>query len=565
MKFSFARIGALLGVLSAWITNQAYGAELYFPNLGRNATGTTVTGKYALDVNIVAGAGGTLPSGNTWSLGVPGAYSLAVRKDSDGILTGIDDGEGSPLQIDANGRLKVVATTIEQAAAADGGALPSLTKVASGYDGTNVQVIKTDNTGSIQVDVESSALPAGAATETTLSTASGTLSAISGKLPASLTTAGNLSTEVAKLQGLVDTNNTTTATLAGGAVYTGTWTDITNYNGISLGVYSDVASATDGLVVQYSNDGTNVRHTHTYTVAAASGVGFNLTTEFRYMRVVYTNGASPQTVFALQTILKPTSLSPSMYRIAHAVTDETQATVNKSVIIGKTTAGGGSYNAVKVTPSGAVVTSIGDITDIDGQKTMALSVPVAIASDQSAIPATQSGTWNINNVSGTISLPTGAATESTLSTMNGKIPANLTVTSNRLVVDGSGVTQPVSAASLPLPTGASTSAKQDSIITELQTIKSQTARNTAGSTTAALEDVSTVAETQTAPANAVGFMIQADDTNTADIRFAVGATATATRGIQLQPGRSEYLEVGANVSVIAESGTQKYQMIWVTK
>lgn len=45
-----------------------------------------------------------------------------------------------------------------------------------------------------------------------------------------------------------------------------------------------------------------------------------------------------------------------------------------------------------------------------GQAAMASSLPVAIASNQSAVPASQSGTWNINNISGTISLPTGAAT-----------------------------------------------------------------------------------------------------------------------------------------------------------
>lgn len=45
-----------------------------------------------------------------------------------------------------------------------------------------------------------------------------------------------------------------------------------------------------------------------------------------------------------------------------------------------------------------------------GQKAMAGSAPVVIASDQSAVPASQSGTWNINNVSGTVSLPTGAST-----------------------------------------------------------------------------------------------------------------------------------------------------------
>jgi hypothetical protein len=37
--------------------------------------------------------------------------------------------------------------------------------------------------------------------------------------------------------------------------------------------------------------------------------------------------------------------------------------------------------------------------------------------------AAQAGTWNITNVSGTVSLPTGASTESTLSTLNGKVTA----------------------------------------------------------------------------------------------------------------------------------------------
>jgi len=42
------------------------------------------------------------------------------------------------------------------------------------------------------------------------------------------------------------------------------------------------------------------------------------------------------------------------------------------------------------------------------------------------------------------------ATETTLSALNGKVPANLTVTSTRLLVDGSGVTQPISATNLDI-------------------------------------------------------------------------------------------------------------------
>ncbi len=47
-----------------------------------------------------------------------------------------------------------------------------------------------------------------------------------------------------------------------------------------------------------------------------------------------------------------------------------------------------------------------------------------------------------------------------LTSIDNHIPAGLAVISNQLRVDGSGVTQPVSAASLPLPTGAATLAAQ---------------------------------------------------------------------------------------------------------
>lgn len=106
-------------------------------------------------------------------------------------------------------------------------------------------------------------------------------------------------------------------------------------------------------------------------------------------------------------------------KITATLTDNTLAQLGRSVITGQTTGGGGGYVNVKVNPSGAMVTA----TTLDaGTATIG----------------------SINNISGTISLPTGAATESTLSTLNGKIPSNLTVSSTRLLVDGSGVTQPVS-------------------------------------------------------------------------------------------------------------------------
>jgi len=76
------------------------------------------------------------------------------------------------------------------------------------------------------------------------------------------------------------------------------------------------------------------------------------------------------------------------------------------------------------------------------------------------VAATQSGTWNITNISGTVSLPTGAATETTLATLG----TEATLLLVESAVDGIeallGGTISVSAVSLPLPAGAATAALQ---------------------------------------------------------------------------------------------------------
>lgn len=57
--------------------------------------------------------------------------------------------------------------------------------------------------------------------------------------------------------------------------------------------------------------------------------------------------------------------------------------------------------------------------------------------------------------------------ETTQAAINAKIPANLTVSATRLLTDGSGVTQPISAVSLPLPTGAATETTLSNIDTKI--------------------------------------------------------------------------------------------------
>lgn len=70
----------------------------------------------------------------------------------------------------------------------------------------------------------------------------------------------------------------------------------------------------------------------------------------------------------------------------------------------------------------------GTVTITDG------SGPVTV---DGTVAATQSGTWNVNNITGTVSLPTGAATESTLSTLNSQFTA-VTRTPALIRATGSG-------------------------------------------------------------------------------------------------------------------------------
>lgn len=113
------------------------------------------------------------------------------------------------------------------------------------------------------------------------------------------------------------------------------------------------------------------------------------------------------------------------------------------------------------------VNNFPSVQAISGSVTVSGTVAV------SNFPATQpiSGSVSVSNfpaiqaISATsLPLPTGAATSANQLTeiaSLASIDSKITTTVNGIKVDGSAVTQPVSAASLPLPAGAATAAKQD--------------------------------------------------------------------------------------------------------
>lgn len=94
-------------------------------------------------------------------------------------------------------------------------------------------------------------------------------------------------------------------------------------------------------------------------------------------------------------------------------------------------------------------------------------------------------------------------------------------------------------------------------------ISAATAPNTNGSAVNNAA-VTTTPATFAAPANAVGFILEAESGNTANIRWAVGTTASSTVGTLAEPGRDTgYIPVGAGISVVAISGTQSISVQWV--
>src|SRR3954466_933896 len=78
---------------------------------------------------------------------------------------------------------------------------------------------------------------------------------------------GNLS--VAPVN-VVSTANSTASVLGAGAAFTGTSEDILAYAMVFVNVFASHASATDGLSIQMSSNGTNWDIVDTYTVAATA-------------------------------------------------------------------------------------------------------------------------------------------------------------------------------------------------------------------------------------------------------------------------------------------------------
>ena len=152
------------------------------------------------------------------------------------------------------------------------------------------------------------------------------------------------------LEGHICTDNTTSTPLAEDATFTGGWQDTKNYGVISIAIKSDKASATDGLVVEWSPDQIVVADTDKFTLSANVGKVFTFGPASRYVRVKYTNGAAAQTTFNLETLLRRVYVKPSSHRINDSIVAQDDAELVKAVLTGENP--GGTFVNFQATTAG---------------------------------------------------------------------------------------------------------------------------------------------------------------------------------------------------------------------
>ncbi len=210
----------------------------------------------------------------------------------------------------------------------------------------------------------------------------------------------------------VDPTNSSTTPLGIGGVFTGTATEVLDFSAVTINIDSDVDSATDGVQLQLSSDGTNwdVDRPFNY-LTADGGALFQQATAAKFFRIVYTNGGTGQAHFRLQTILHHTTPISGTHRLADDEDPDGSTGLVKAAIIAQA-AGSGDFKPVQSTAGGNLKVSIEESNgDITGPGTEAQALRVTIATDST-------GLLSIDDNGGSLTVDNGGtfATQATLQT-----------------------------------------------------------------------------------------------------------------------------------------------------
>ena len=269
-------------------------------------------------------------------------------------------------------------------------------------------------------------LPTGAATSANQTTANSTLSSISGQLPSTLgqkASASSLAVVIANDQSPILVTGPISGTVA--------VSNLPSSLGQAVSASSvAVTIASDQSAIPSSQSGTWNINNVSGSISLPTGAATSANQSTANTTLSNISGQLPT---SLGSHTSASSLAVVVASDQGAIPVSQNGTWNINSISGTISLPAGAATSANQTTANTTLSNIsGQIPVSLGQHTSASSMAVVIASDQSAIPSSQSGTWNINNISGTVSLPTGAATaanqttaNSSLSTISGQLPGTL--------------------------------------------------------------------------------------------------------------------------------------------
>lgn len=163
-------------------------------------------------------------------------------------------------------------------------------------------------------------------------------------------------------QSVVDDGNSSIIPLDANITFIGVGINVLPYAMITVFVHADVDSATNGIDIEFSSDGTNWDDHYHFMIDVSNSDTrrFQFPITGKFFRVSYVNGTSDQTEFRLQTILHPDSGLTSVHRVADTGdNDDRSVALVKAVMSAKKP--NGDYTNIDATAGGNLKVSIEEV------------------------------------------------------------------------------------------------------------------------------------------------------------------------------------------------------------
>jgi hypothetical protein len=132
----------------------------------------------------------------------------------------------------------------------------------------------------------------------------------------------------------ISIGNSTSNILLATSNYTGYFEDVSEYSSISTILFSDVPSSSNGFIIQFSTNGSNIDVSQSYT-AKSGGYIQTYPTFGRYVRISYSNGNVAQSNFRLQTTYSYYKNISTGQFANDTLTDTSYLQISKNILAGR--------------------------------------------------------------------------------------------------------------------------------------------------------------------------------------------------------------------------------------